>query len=86
MRHELIGQRIGVIDATHRDLIGLHGLVIDETRNTLLIESGDAVKRIIKHTVMLQIGDRVIKGADIAHAPEDRTKKSKSTVKKQWHR
>ncbi len=37
--HELIGLEIQVIRSTNPALIGIHGLVIDETKNLLIIEN-----------------------------------------------
>lgn len=36
--HELIGLELKVVDSLNKSLIGLSGIVVDETRNTLLIE------------------------------------------------
>ncbi|MBP2200918.1 ribonuclease P protein subunit POP4 [Methanococcus voltae] len=39
LRHELIGLSVEVIQCNNKQLIGKKGVVVDETRNTLTIES-----------------------------------------------
>jgi ribonuclease P protein subunit POP4 len=43
VRHELIGLPVEVVESTNPSLTGISGRVVDETRNTFLIEtrSGD---------------------------------------------
>jgi ribonuclease P protein subunit POP4 len=36
-RHELVGLRVRVVDATHDEYVGIAGRVVDETQGTLLI-------------------------------------------------
>lgn len=50
-RHELIGLKVKVSDSSNRYLKGISGVVIDETRNTLIVEGDDGrVRRIPKAT------------------------------------
>ena len=37
--HELIGLELEVIDSSNKSLIGISGIVIDETKKTLKIET-----------------------------------------------
>jgi ribonuclease P protein subunit POP4 len=71
-RHELIGRFVAV-DA------GPSGLVVDETKNTFLVETPSGVKRVPKpgRRFHFRVGnaDVVVDGNDIMFRPEDRTKK-----------
>ncbi len=79
--HELIGLKIRVLDYPDPSLRGLEGRVLDETKYTLLIETGRGRRvRILKlHGVfqfMLPNGEKVIiRGAKILARPEERLKK-----------
>jgi ribonuclease P protein subunit POP4 len=79
-RHEFIGLTVEVTDSTNEGLIGLHGIIIDETRNTIKIDTGKDEKIIPKDSVTLLFtlpeGEKVsIDGKVILARPEDRIKK-----------
>ena len=79
LRHELIGLKMEVIDSKNKNLIGLKGIIIDETRNTLTIKDNDKIKTLLKEQVTLKIyaEDHEIKinGELLVGRPEDRLKK-----------
>ena len=79
-RHEFIGLSVEVTESTNEGLIGLHGIIIDETRNTIRIDTGKDEKIIPKESVTLLFtlpeGEKVsIDGKVILARPEDRIKK-----------
>ena len=79
-RHELIGLTVEIVDSNHKEFIGIKGIVIDETRNTITIDTNDIEKRIPKENVILLFtlptGEQVtINGKVIVARPEDRIKK-----------
>lgn len=78
-RSELIGLEAEVTDAKNRSLIGLKGLIVDETKSTISIETKDGIKRVIKSQVMLTIMFEgrafQIDGKILVGRPEDRLKK-----------
>lgn len=79
-RHEFIGLSVEVIDSNHKGFIGIKGIVIDETRNTIKIDTGIIEKTIPKQDVeilfTLPDGRKVsIDGKVIVARPEDRIKK-----------
>lgn len=79
IRHELIGLEAGVIGSTNKFQIGIHGTVVDETKNTLTIETGKGLKKIQKKgaTFIFKIpsGKKVkVVGNKIATRPEERIK------------
>ena len=48
VRHELIGLPVEVASSTNPAQVGISGRVVDETRNTLLIETRSGVKCVPK--------------------------------------
>ena len=74
-RSELIGLFVRVDT-------GLEGRVVDETKNTFLVETPSGVKRVPKpgRRFLFRVGTGAIEihGDDIAFQPEDRTKKARS--------
>lgn len=81
LRHELIGLEAEVIDSPNKCLVGIKGLILDETRNTLLLgEPGGSKKRVLKHLAVFRIKlpDGTVVRVDsrvLVGAPEDRLKK-----------
>jgi ribonuclease P protein subunit POP4 len=79
VKHELIGLEAEVSDCTNKFCVGICGLVVDETKNTLTIETQNGLKRIQKKGSTLifkiQSGKKVkVNGNKIALRPEDRMK------------
>ncbi len=79
IRHELIGLKVEVVDSTNKFHIGIKGLVVDETKNLLIIETEKGIKKIQKKgtTFVFEIpnGKKVkVNGTIIAKRPEDRIK------------
>lgn len=52
-RHELIGLRVVVDESTNISQKGLSGRVVDETRNTFLLETERGIRRIPKSNTSL---------------------------------
>jgi ribonuclease P protein subunit POP4 len=81
VRHELIGLKVKVVDSKNKDNIGKEGKVVDETRNTLVVECEDEKQRtfIKDHCVFsfeLPSGEKVrVDGSLLVGRPEDRIKK-----------
>ena len=76
--HELIGLKAKIIRASHPELVGLEGYVLDETRNTLVL-AGERVWVIPKDVVCIEFeveGKRIqINGKELVGRPEMRLKK-----------
>lgn len=76
--HELIGLKAKVIRASHPELVGIEGYVLDETRNTLVLV-GDRVWVVPKDVVEIEfdLGNEKIRvnGKDLVGRPEMRLKK-----------
>jgi len=78
IKHELIGLEVEIADSTNKFQIGLKGLVVDETKNTLIIETEKCMKKIQKKgsIFIFKISNEKVKvnGNKIAVRPEDRLK------------
>ncbi len=78
--HELMGLRIRIIEHSDPSLVGVKGIIVDETLKTLVIETPDQRrKRVLKeygvYEIRLPNGEKVIiRGAQILGRPEDRLK------------
>ncbi|MBS3169094.1 ribonuclease P protein subunit [Candidatus Woesearchaeota archaeon] len=73
----IIGKRIIIIDATNKSLVSLHGLVVDETRSTFVVETADhQTKRLLKSAITFRLeGEQdVLHGAALKKRPEERLK------------
>jgi len=79
IRHELIGLSVEIANSSNKFSKGIKGLVVDETKNLLVIETAKGIKKVQKKGTefMFTISDgkRVkVNGALIAKRPEDRVK------------
>lgn len=80
VRHELIGLKIKVGDSTDKTLKGITGIVIDETYNTLKMETNNKEKTVVKENCVfvftLPNKTKVqVDGKLLVSRPEDRIKK-----------
>jgi ribonuclease P protein subunit POP4 len=78
--HELIGLQATVVESTNTDSVGISGRIIDESRNTLTIDTLGREKKIAKHgntfDLTISENDTVrIAGDLIVGRPEDRVAK-----------
>ncbi len=78
-RHEFIGLDVVVVDAQNKNLIGIEGEIVDETRNTFILETKQGEKKVLKKgtsfKVTLDTQEIIIKGDILVGRPEDRIKK-----------
>jgi ribonuclease P protein subunit POP4 len=78
-KDELIGRQVKIADCSDPNWIGKSGLIIDETKNTFLIEIEKQKRKIAKKTARFEFniqGKRIVlEGSRIAFRPEDRIKK-----------
>ncbi|MEM4389837.1 MAG: ribonuclease P protein component 1 [Candidatus Micrarchaeia archaeon] len=78
--HELIGLRAEVVESTSKPLIGLAGVVVDETKNTLTLEHAGRTRCIPKRACTFRFhlpqgGEALVRGSLIALDPVERLKK-----------
>ncbi len=72
---ELIGHMIEVIEARNTDIIGIQGIVVNETKYTLQIKQKNDIKTIMKRNTTFRVdGKTVISGSSILKRPEERLK------------
>jgi ribonuclease P protein subunit POP4 len=78
--HELIGLRVRVLSSLDKKQKGLSGIVVDETKNTLVVETKSGVKRIVKNISQFRFyfGKESFKvdGREINFRPQERTGKA----------
>lgn len=87
-RHELIGLVAKVEKTRNKSAGNIIGKVVDETRNTLVIETKNGEKKTVKdatlYSFVLPSKTKVeVEGKLIVGRPEERLKKN-SVVKKRW--
>ena len=80
-RSELIGLEASVAASNDPGLLSIEGTVVDETRGTLTIRTGERRRMVGKtgNTFRFTVGGRAVllEGSDLAYRPEDRIKKAK---------
>lgn len=78
LQRELIGSNLEVIEAANKNIVGIKGRIIDETKNTLLISNGKT-RRIMKNNAVFRIKLNgklyEVTGSLLSGRPEDRLKK-----------
>jgi ribonuclease P protein subunit POP4 len=78
MRGELIGLEVEIVASGHSGYM-VHGVVVDETKNTFRVRSADKERVIPKPGNDFQFtyeSNKIrIQGSEIQHRPEDRVKK-----------
>lgn len=83
IRHELIGLDVEIIKSTNPSLIGIQGRVIDETRNTLVVEKSNGKEIVIPKDIAIfrfQLKNNELVKVDVdgkllIGRPEDRLKR-----------
>lgn len=73
-RDVLIGEEAEIIGAENKTLIGIQGMIIDETKNTLEISTKKGNKKIIKEQITIRIKEKTIEGKNIQGRTETRIK------------
>ncbi len=78
IRHELIGMKVEVIDAHNRGMIGMKGIVVDETKGMISVRTEIGEKKIEKGGSVFQFnipsGKVRVNGDLLVARPEERIK------------
>jgi ribonuclease P protein subunit POP4 len=79
IQETIIGLEVEITEAGCKGYIGLKGRIVDETKNTFLLEN-DKVRRVPKKGVKFRFitsngRDIELNGSMLIHRPEDRIKK-----------
>ena len=77
LAHELIGQPVLILDSADPSLKNMHGKIVYETKNLLVINKGNSIVKVPKSIVTISLrlpdgNDCVINGSDLVGRPEDR--------------
>ncbi|MFQ6129609.1 MAG: ribonuclease P protein component 1 [Candidatus Hadarchaeaceae archaeon] len=80
LRHELIGLKAKVENSSDPTLLGIHGTIIDETRDMLVIEQAGGAKIVPKGSSKFMFtlpggGEVEIDGAKLVGRPEERVRR-----------
>ena len=72
--HELIGLAVKVAESTSTERVGIKGVVVDETKNTLILDNGKVLPK-TECVFEFDINEKVLlDGKTIMKRPEDRVK------------
>ena len=74
IRDEFIGESLEIVNSTNKSLIGIKGIIVDETLATFKIEYNNSIKVILKNGSIFKIGSIEVQGSKIIKRPEDRIK------------
>lgn len=74
--HELIGQDVEVLMSLNKSQIGLRGKIVDETKETFVIQSGNVRKRVFKRGIEFSLvsSKRKVFGEEVLRRSEERLK------------
>ncbi|KYC51707.1 MAG: Ribonuclease P protein component 1 [Candidatus Methanofastidiosum methylothiophilum] len=71
----LLGKQVEVIQSSNRYEVGIKGLVVEDTKNTIKIRTEKGVKILIKNSIILMINDKKIDGNLLIGKEEERIKR-----------
>jgi RNase P/RNase MRP subunit p29 len=81
IRDEFIGEQVEIVGSNNRQLMGLTGKIVDETRDSFRVlvnkRNFKEFKMIFKKGNTFKIGSLTVQGVKIAKRPEDRMKLKK---------
>lgn len=81
VKEELIGKHVRIKECKDPTFTNISGIIIDETKNTFIIETKNKQKRIAKNSAIFEFEFKrkkmLIKGSRLIYRPEDRTKKAR---------
>lgn len=77
LAHELVGLSVKIVDSKDPSLRNLQGKIVYETKNVLVVNANQNIKKIPKNIVTLSLklpdgNDCIISGSDLVGRPEDR--------------
>ena len=81
VKDELIGRPVTITTCTDPTWANITGVIVDETKNTFLIETKHGCKRVAKHAATFTFDingtPTSVEGSQVAFRPEDRIKKAR---------
>jgi len=74
--HELVGLEAKVIESTNKDVVGIHGTILDETKSMLILDTKKGIKKIHKaHSewkFLSNFNEIIVQGDKITKRSHDR--------------
>ena len=72
----IVGKIIEVVDSKNNTLVGIKGVVVDETKNSFVIEnqSGKKQVRVLKNICTFKLNNQIVDGKDLEKRPYERIK------------
>ena len=74
--HEMIGLESEIIQATNSQIVGLTGIIVDETKNMLMINTENGIKKIPKDSTTWKFSinntEKQIEGSTLMKRPHER--------------
>ena len=71
-----LSRNLQVTDSTDPTLVGMSGMVMDETRRTRLVNTGSKEVILAKDTIRFTIDDEKLDGSLVGQRPEERIAKA----------
>jgi len=71
----LLGKQVEVKQSSNRYEVGIKGIVIEDTKNTIKVKTENGVKVLLKNNIILMINDRKIDGNLLIGKEEERIKR-----------
>jgi ribonuclease P protein subunit POP4 len=72
--HELIGLEAKVVDSSNESNIGIHGMIVDESKNMIIIDGKKVLKKDAKFEIIVDNEKVVIDGNNLLKGPVERIK------------
>ena len=67
-----LSRNLEVIDSTDPTLVGISGVVMDETKRTIIIQTSNNEITMAKDTIRFTIEEEEINGSTVGQRPEER--------------
>jgi len=71
----LLGNQVEIIQSSNRYEVGLIGIVIEDTKNSIKLRTENGVKILLKKNITLMINDKKIDGNLLIGKEEERIKR-----------
>ena len=71
-----LSRNLEVTNSTDPTLVGISGMVMDETRRTIMVNTGNKEITLAKDTIRFTIDDEKIDGSLVGQRPEERIGKA----------
>lgn len=78
---EFIGKDLVVVESSAKSFLGAKGKIVDETKNTFVIEAHGTEKRVPKKGCVFEIAGEKVRGDEITFRAEDRPRKLKKKIR-----